>query len=615
MIDCLAHRGPNGSRVEQPEGRAGPVALGNSRLAIIDLSESVRMPMSDPETGNWIAYNGEVYNFLDLRAELEGAGVRFRTRTDTEVILKAYGRWGTDCLPRLRGMFALAIWDRAAGQLILARDRLGLKPLYFYRHPGGLLFASEVRALLATGLMPARLDPAGLHTYLWNGFSVAPGTLVEGIRSLLPGHWMRIGSDGSVLESRRYWSLPEQDGRSPTEPEEVRAHLREAVRLRLISDVPLGAFLSGGLDSSTIVALMAEAGAEVRTFSVTFDEPEYDESDFSRWVVRQFRTNHTEFRLRPDSFEAWLPEAVSCLDQPSFDGLNSYYVSRAAREAGLTVALSGLGADEVFGGYPFFRTVPWMARLRGALPRVPPGLIRRWTQGSRSAWSQVAGPAKAAELFRNGARTADHALAAYQVAQMLLPAWARRVLAPSVPEPEDSIWGLPVEFVQALGEESERADLLDRVSRSTLRLFLGERALRDTDTMSMGVSLEVRAPFTDHELLAALLRQPARQRTRGAPHKAFEQELVGPILGPEYPWHRKMGFSFPFERWLRRGRASGWIAETMADERNVESAGLDPIGVGELTRAFRAPGSRVPWSRMWALFVLVEWCRRYGVSR
>jgi asparagine synthase (glutamine-hydrolysing) len=502
---------------------------------------------------------------------------------------------------------------------VLARDRLGLKPLYFYQHPDGLLFASEVRALLATGLVPRRLDPEGLQTYLWNGFSVAPSTLVQGIRSLLPGHWMRVGQDGFILETRRYWTLPDPVPRATVRAadlEEVRERLSEAVQLRLISDVPLGAFLSGGLDSSTIVALMAGAGAEVRTFSVTFDEPEFDESSFSNWVVKQFHTNHTEFRLRPESFEAWLPEAVSSLDQPSFDGLNTYYVSRAAREAGLTVALSGLGADEVFGGYPFFRTVPWLARLRSALPSLPQGMTRRWARGRAGDWSRVAGAAKAVELLLDGAAATEPALAAYQVSQMLLPAWARAALSNSeVRDLPGLPCGLPEEFVSSLMTELAGADLLDRVSRSTLRLFLGERALRDTDAMSMGVSLEVRAPFTDHKLLETVFRLPSKVRTRGAPDKRFEEQLVGPILGPQYPLHRKQGFSFPFEEWLRRGRSIEWIADVLGDGQAVDCAGLDAGAVRAFAQSFQMPDSSIPWSRIWALFVLVEWCGRHQVTR
>jgi asparagine synthase (glutamine-hydrolysing) len=361
---------------------------------------------------------------------------------------------------------------------------------------------------------------------------------------------------------------------------------------------------------------MAEAGAEVRTFSVSFDEPEFDESSYSNWIVREFHTNHVEFRLRPDSFEAWLPAAVSSLDQPSFDGLNTYFVSRAAREAGLTVALSGLGADEVFGGYPFFRTVPWLARLRRALPRLPRGVARSWAQGGMGDWSRVAGPAKAMELLLDGAAATEPALAAYQVSQMLLPSWARAALSNTEAKDLPGLaCGLPGEFVRSLMTELEGADLLDRVSRSTLRLFLGERALRDTDAMSMGVSLEVRAPFTDHKLLETVFRLPSGVRTRGAPDKRFEERLVGPILGSQYPLHRKRGFSFPFEGWLRQGRSIEWIADVLGDDQAVNCAGLEGGAIRRFTQAFREPGSTVPWSRIWALFVLVEWCGRHRVSR
>jgi asparagine synthase (glutamine-hydrolysing) len=428
MIAALVHRGPDKQCVEAvAEGRGG-VVFGNSRLAIIDLSEKVQMPMSDPQTGNWIAYNGEVYNFLDLRAELEAAGHRFYTGTDTEVILKAYSKWGPACLERFRGMFAFAIWDRARREFFLARDRLGLKPLYYYQDNDIFLFASEVRALLATGKVERKLDPAALECFLWNGFEVAPQSIIRGVHSLLPGHWMRVGQDAKRKDGGSYWSLPNSTDATAREDDlrdRARARLEEAVRLRLISDVPLGAFLSGGLDSSAIVALMGQGGGDVRTCSITFDEPDFDESPYSRWVAETHRTQHTEIRLRSEDFAAWLPDALSAMDQPTFDGMNTYCVARAVRQHGLTVALSGLGGDELFGGYPFFKTIPWLRGVAAAGRLTPETLRRRLGERLGRSPTPVAGPRKTLELALVPPARSLQVIAAYQVSQMLFPTWAR----------------------------------------------------------------------------------------------------------------------------------------------------------------------------------------------
>jgi asparagine synthase (glutamine-hydrolysing) len=261
MVARMRHRGPDDRGVEQVVGENFAVTLGAARLAIIDLSPAGHMPMADEATGNLIVFNGEIYNFRELRRELEARGEAFRSGTDTEVILRAYKHWGPATVGWLRGMFAFAIWDARNHELFLARDRLGKKPLYYASAPGLFIFASEVRAVVASGLVPACLDPEALEVYLWNGFVVSPLTMVAGVRSLLPGWWLRVGPDGAVIEAGRYWRLPEPVGRAAADGVDgVRAELEEAVRLRLVSDVPLGIFLSGGLDSSTSTALAARAG-------------------------------------------------------------------------------------------------------------------------------------------------------------------------------------------------------------------------------------------------------------------------------------------------------------------------------------------------------------------
>jgi asparagine synthase (glutamine-hydrolysing) len=355
----------------------------------------------------------------------------------------------------------------------------------------------------------------------------------------------------------------------------------------------------------------------LKTFSVAFEEAGYDESPFARWVARRFETEHTEVLLTRRRFADWLPGALAGMDQPTFDGVNTYCVARAAKESGLTVALSGLGGDELFGGYPYFRTVPWVRRFL-SLGRWLPVAVTAAAAGFLGA-RRVSGPAKLLPLLPQ-ARDAESPgllmLAAYQAAQMLLPPRLRlAVLAPELRAHPSGTWfGLPPAFVAELARELPPGeDAVGLVSRLVLRLFLGERCLRDTDALSMAVSLEVRAPFTDHGLLAAAFRVPAAVRCRGAPNKPFEWQLAKPYLGPDYPYRPKQGFVFPFERWLRDPELFGPVESVLRDREAVEAAGLDPAGVGTVLEGFRA--GKVPWSRVWALFALCHWCRANGVGR
>jgi asparagine synthase (glutamine-hydrolysing) len=386
--------------------------------------------------------------------------------------------------------------------------------------------------------------------------------------------------------------------------------------MRLVSDVPLGVFLSGGLDSSIIVAMMAKAGGDVRTFSVTFDRPEFDESVYSAWVARRFRTKHCEVRLHCQDFERWLPDALAALDQPSFDGINTYFVSRAAKRAGLTVALSGLGADEIFGGYPFFRTVPWLRRLAKAGAGPPFSMVRRTADELFRERLMVAAPWKLFEAWVQSNHAVPEILPAYQAAQMLFPWWVREQLLEEPPINGDLRrgCGLPEEFLSFLRPELTGQSPANALTCLSLRLFMGERCLRDTDSMSMAVSLEVRTAFTDHVFLEHMLAVPAARRCRNAPNKPFQQELFGAYLGQDYPFRRKQGFELPFPSWLGDGPVFARIEGTLSNRRLLKQIGLNPDGVGRLLAAHQAGRPRMPWSRLWSLFVLADWCQTNRVS-
>lgn len=608
MVKSLDHRGPDDRGIEVFEAHERWIALGNTRLAIIDLSPAGHMPMHDLETGNWITYNGEIYNFPELRCELERLGHTFRSRTDTEVILKAYAQWAASCVEHLRGMFAFALWDARRQELFLARDRMGEKPLYYAQgQDGSFLFASEVRALLSSGLVEPRLDPLTLRIFLYNGFTVAPRIILKGVRSLLPAHWMRVGVDGQIREIQQYWRLPltaEADIVTEDFLEVLREELSNAASMRLIADVPVGVFLSGGLDSSLLVGLISRSTGNVHTFSISFAEKAYDESAYARWVAERFQTQHSTILLGAAEFSAWLEDALDGMDQPTYDGLNTYFVARAARESGLKVAISGIGGDELFGGYPYFKFAPTVARLN--LPgRLFPAKARHFL----SQMGRLHGPLKALHIFEQETLPELELLAAYQVSQALFPEKAQRALWVDQNQSDELWFGLPPEFAEFLQHEGGGGDELARLSHYVLRLFEGERVLRDSDSMSMASSLEIRTVFTDHVFIEKVWKIAGNVRCQGAPNKPFEAQIARPILGDAYPYRRKQGFIFPFQVWLQTPAMQTRIHEVLTDMEGLSRLGLKADGLRRLLEV-----SSLPWSRLWALYVLARWTDRHQVT-
>src|SRR5258706_11044058 len=389
----LAHRGPDDSGTAIIDG--GPaeccqIGFAHTRLSIIDLSPLGHQPMQDPSTGNWIVFNGEIYNFRDLRGELERAGAEFRSQSDTEVILAAYRVWGEDCLTRLRGMFAFGLWDAQKQRLLLVRDPMGIKPLYYYESGTNFLFASEVRTLLDSGFVPRKIDLTGVLSYLTFGSVYEPWTIVEGVQAVPPGHVLRL--ERGAVSLREYWSPlgcaigntgQDAPSRNGTSTARRPSSLREAAVSHLVSDVPVGVFLSGGIDSSSLVAVMSNNGVRASTFSLVFDEEEFNEAPYSREVARRFGSEHLEIPVSEQDTLTLLPEALRAMDQPTIDGINTYLVSAKTRSAVVKVALTGLGADEMFAGYSSFRLVPGIERIAALLRRLP-ALARRQLAASVS---------------------------------------------------------------------------------------------------------------------------------------------------------------------------------------------------------------------------------------
>lgn len=596
---AIAHRGPDDCGLQIVSAGKLQVGLANRRLAILDLSPAGHQPMHDRETGNWIVYNGEVYNFGEIRRRLEGEGARFRSHCDTEVILKAYGRWGTACPQQFRGMFAFAIWDAGQQQLFLARDRLGIKPLYYALTDGGIVFGSEVRAILASGRVPRQFNEIALAQYLSFGSICEPDTIIQGITALAPGHCLLWRANG--VEKIRYWELDPAARPASAEPAQVERRvaelLEESVSLRCISDVPVGVFLSGGIDSSAIVAVLHRLGTpQVGTFSLVFKEEDYTEANFSRMVAEKFHSDHREIVVSQSSVIEAIPHALRAMDQPSIDGINTFMVSREARRAGFKVALSGLGGDEVFAGYETFRSVPRMERWRRTVPRHFANAL----SGGLKLWDSSDKVRKLHTLFGgNGAAS----LSSYAVARMLfIPEQQRGMLKRGTHELlERAAQPLRASLAHAGG-----FDEVNRVSYLELRNYMLNTLLRDTDCMSMAHGLEIRVPLLDHKLVEFLFALPASLKMQRGRAKHLLVNAVKDLLPPEVVHRTKRGFTLPFEHWLR---------DELHDQVERQFWGWDdgPLGgyidgqaVRRVWDSFRE--RRTSWSRPWALYVLNQWC-------
>ena len=610
---ALDHRGPDAEGTWQDVEAQRGTAMAHRRLAIIDLSADGEQPMHDPQSGLSIVFNGEIYNFAALRSELEAAGEVFRTRTDTEVILKAHAVWGDDAVERFNGMFAYALWDRKRRRTLLVRDRLGIKPMYVTRLGETVYFASEVRALLATDRVGRTLDPAALQSYLWNGFVVGPTTIIEGVEMLPAGCVLEVRDSGESRR-RRYWHHPRADGME-ADTGELRDRLRESVRMRLVADVPIGVFLSGGVDSSALAALAQEVSdAPVQTFNISFAEAEFDESPYASRVAEAVGSDHHDIRLSEADFANQLDDALACIDQPTFDAINSYFVSRAVREAGLTVALAGTGGDELFGGYASFRDLPramrW-SRYASAVPerwlRVAASGVARWKTGRpgevppQTRWGKLA----------DALATRGDLLKMYQVSYGLFTQSFFEQLHGT--DADGVEHGLPVRRARELEREASECRLLGGISLLEQSLFLGERLLRDTDAASMSVALEVRVPLLDHHIVEALAR--LREATRFMPlgRKGLLRELGLATVDPALFDRPKSGFVLPLDVWCRR-RVRDVIDSTFDDRELVASVGLRHEAVGRLWRSYQAGAPGLYWSRVWSLFVLLNWCRTHGVT-
>jgi asparagine synthase (glutamine-hydrolysing) len=613
MLCALRHRGPDDEGCEEVALPGGfRLGLAHTRLAIIDLSPAGHQPMQDPESGSWIVYNGETYNHQGVRQQLPGC--RFRSTSDTETILKGWAERGEQILDSLRGMFAFALYDARRRQFWLVRDRLGIKPLYASAVGNGTwLFASELRALLASGLIPRKLHTEALESYLSYGAVAAPWTMIEKVTSLLPGEcWqfdLRDPNRCLAPQRRHYWrpqfaARPVPIRRREEALERLRPVLLEATALRMVSDVPVGVFLSGGIDSSSVVSALASQGHKLHTFSIVFGEREFDESEHSRRIARHFGTEHTELFLSPNKILDEFGQALAAYDQPSIDGVNTYFIAQATRRAGVKVALSGLGGDELFGGYSYFRL---LARLERPLSRLLAGVAYRCLR--HLAPKSMRTVKLGAILHGNGSRLAN-----YTVCRQVMARDRRATLLSRSTNGHG--YSLPDEVHGQLADDAAESDVVNAQSLLELSLYLANMLLRDTDQMSMAHALEVREPLLDHVLVETVAELPGNLKLTPGRQNGSKALLVDalPTPLPDQVLRRpKMGFVFPWERWLRH-ELREQIEALFADEDALETAGLHRPGVQKLWNAFLASEPGIRYADVLCLAHLVHWVSKHLCS-
>jgi len=543
-----------------------------------------------------MVFNGEMYNYQEVKARMPEYA--FRTSGDTEVLIAAFAKWGPDCLQYFRGMFACAIWDRQEEELFVARDRLGVKPFYYSLDGDKFLFASETRSILASGLVKAAIDEAALADFFSYQSVSYPHTMIAGIRQLEAGSWMKIKrgrTSGQV-----YWRVTDKaadfdfGSRSKVQAR-IRELMLQSVQRRLISDVPVGAFLSGGIDSSAVVGLMAEAGeGRPNTFNISFSEKEYDESTYAEMVASKFDTNHTRILLKPETFLDELQNALNAMDTPSGDGVNTYVVSKVIRQKGMTVALSGVGGDELFAGYPYFDQYLQL-RKKDWLWRLP---FRELAAAGQPAGTRKQ---RMQQLLRADSNGIDRSYPVF-----------RQIITPELMRELTSLKTGPTSLESYLASHREALQglpLLSQVSAAEYMGYTQHTLLKDTDQFSMAVSLEVREPFFDQDLIEFVLAVPDELKKPVYP-KSLLVESLKPLLPDEIVHRKKQGFLFPWDTWLRNELSSfgDKHIRNMAQRSFIRGENLL-----EYWKRFMAGDKSIRWSELWLFIVLEYWLEKNGI--
>jgi asparagine synthase (glutamine-hydrolysing) len=608
MTDAIRHRGPDGEGLYVN----APVALGHRRLAILDLSSAGSQPMCNEDQTVWITYNGEIYNFMEVRRELESCGHRFRSNTDTEVVIHAYQEWGVDCLARLNGMFAFGLWDEPKQRLWLVRDRLGVKPLFYARLPHALVFGSEIKALLQHPALERKMNFEALAYYLALNYTPAPHTLFEGVRQLLPGHYLLVNSSGQ-LQDIEYWDLAyvESNYREAQEyVEEFRTLLEDSVRLRLVSDVPFGAFLSGGVDSSSVAYWMSGNMEEpIKTFSIGFDEASFSELRYARQVAERIRAEHHEQVVTAQA-AGILPRLVWHAEEPTADSsmVAVYYLAEMTRRH-VKMALSGDGADETMAGYETYQA-HYVHRLYRHLPNwIRRGLIAPLVKAFPVSEDKVALDFKLRRFVTSGEYSSEDAHALWRMifgaedrARLLAPVWSERRTRADV-----------LDLYRAAFARTNARDPLNRMLYVDTRFYLPNDMLVKIDRMTMAHGLEARGPFLDYRLVELLARVPASLKLKGLRQKkyilkaAMRGRLPDSILD-----RKKEGFNLPNAIWLKQD-LRGLLTDHLSPQR-IKAMGFLDSRVVQALEEDHFKGKADNSHQLWCLLTLSLWWQQFIVS-
>jgi asparagine synthase (glutamine-hydrolysing) len=627
MAAAMLHRGPDEDGFLSNDPRCSGTALAMRRLSIIDLPGG-HQPIWNESHDVCVVFNGEVYNYRELRQRLALSGHRFSTNSDTEILVHGWEEWGEDLLPELRGMFAFALLDlrnhfATVPLLFLARDPLGIKPLYYAQTSEGFCFASELRALLASGVVPRELSLDALTSYLLFGSVSEPVTLIETVFSLPPGHRLLLHlPDRRRTPRARPWWDPSRspaalDSKRPSDfasaAERLSALLDDSVRAHLIADVPVGLFLSSGLDSSAIAALAARAQRGIQSFTLSFPGTSFDEAPLARLVAERTGTQHTEVPLHGTDMLNRIDEAVSALDQPSADGINTYFVSWAARQVGLKVALSGLGGDELFAGYSTFEDAPRLSRLKSAAQFLPGPLRRVSSPLLRALFARGSSP-DAARKISDAWQMPDVFPHPYFFTRLLFPPSDLHHLIDPLfhnsnvgPDGEtlDPTW---LAWLERTADQARSMEPIAGISWLELRTYMDSMLLHDTDSVSMARSLEVRVPFLDTPLVEFICALPDSARVQPGQKKALLLKALEGILPAEILQQKKRTFTLPWEEWLRSSLKPK-LEESFSNLAPALAPHLHAAGVRTVWDNFLH--GQTTWSRPWSLYVLNEWCRRH----
>ncbi len=602
MNDALAQRGPDAQGVFSDNH----IYLGHRRLAILDPNEQSNQPFKSSDGRYVMVFNGEIYNFKSIKAEL--TDYPFRTESDTEVVLAAYIKYGENCLRLFNGMFAFAIWDTVDKTLFIARDRLGIKPLYYVLNNDEIIFSSSIKSILATDLIDRKISEDGLVDYLRYQTVHAPYTILDGVFALMPGQQIML-SEEHEPRFKKYWS-PTKDyynaSNSVSEVQtQVQNKLSESVERRLVSDVPFGAFLSGGIDSSIIVALMSQQhDQKIDTFSVAFKEEKFSEAQFARQVAEKYKTNHHEIELGVDEFKDLIPTAFKFMDHPSGDGLNTFVVSKKTKEAGVKMALSGLGGDELFGGYSIFNQVPnlqakkWLYSFPVYM-RKPMGILNHTFKGTIES-------AKIKEILKSPTFDLEYIYQYYR--QVAMDDQVKDLLKTNK-LPESRVLRDTHELI-GFNKEGWGLPALSRISVAEMTTYMQNVLLRDADQMSMANGLELRVPFLDHELVSYVLgiRDEIKKPITA---KKLLVDSFQHLIPEEVHNRKKMGFVLPYETWMKQELKS-FCEERLNELKKIPY--FRNNGIDDYWKQFLNNNKRVTWSRIWPLVSLGDWVKENGIT-